>query len=167
METILQGYGIRKETLMELQKGSFTYSLEGVNSIKSRDFFLGGHALFTVSNPQGSYYTYKIQRPEGRSPRYFVNLLTGPDNESSYTYLGILDPGSFDFRLTRASRLGIDTAPVKVLRWALTIFRNGNRPPAGYAVQHQGKCCRCGRTLTTPESIDRGIGPDCYERGLS
>ena len=26
-------------------------------------------------------------------------------------------------------------------------------------VWHEGKCCRCGRTLTVPESVKLGIGP--------
>jgi hypothetical protein len=28
-------------------------------------------------------------------------------------------------------------------------------------VMHVGKCCKCRRLLTTPESIQRGIGPEC------
>lgn len=28
-----------------------------------------------------------------------------------------------------------------------------------------GKCTRCGRTLTDPESRERGIGPDCFKKG--
>jgi UDP-N-acetylglucosamine 2-epimerase len=31
-------------------------------------------------------------------------------------------------------------------------------------VFHMGACLRCGRALTTPESITRGLGPDCAER---
>lgn len=27
--------------------------------------------------------------------------------------------------------------------------------------QLAGRCVRCGRTLTDPESIARGVGPDC------
>jgi hypothetical protein len=26
-----------------------------------------------------------------------------------------------------------------------------------------GQCCRCWRELTDPVSIERGIGPDCYQ----
>jgi hypothetical protein len=32
---------------------------------------------------------------------------------------------------------------------------------AGTYGQHTGKCGRCGRKLTDPQSIARGIGPDC------
>lgn len=135
------------------------------NPIHSADFFKGGNALFTISNPNGEHFTYKIRKPDRDSP-YFVSLLSGPDNENSYTYIGIFEPGPFDLRLTKMSKVKFDTKSVKVLRWALTIFRNGSKPPPGYAVQHEGKCCKCGRTLTTPESINRGMGPDCAEGGL-
>src|ERR1019366_4832357 len=33
--------------------------------------------------------------------------------------------------------------------------------PANLEVWHEGKCGRCGRKLTVPESIERGIGPEC------
>lgn len=36
--------------------------------------------------------------------------------------------------------------------------------PRGVTVRHEGRCGRCGRTLTVPASIDSGIGPDCAER---
>ena len=28
-------------------------------------------------------------------------------------------------------------------------------------IQHIGKCCKCGRPLTDPESIKLGVGPIC------
>lgn len=28
-------------------------------------------------------------------------------------------------------------------------------------IRHEGKCGRCGRALTRPESIDTGLGPEC------
>lgn len=28
-------------------------------------------------------------------------------------------------------------------------------------VYHHGICCKCGRKLTTPESLESGIGPEC------
>jgi hypothetical protein len=28
-----------------------------------------------------------------------------------------------------------------------------------------GRCKRCGRGLTDPTSVDRGIGPDCWQKG--
>jgi hypothetical protein len=30
-------------------------------------------------------------------------------------------------------------------------------------VWHEGKCGKCGRTLTVPSSIESGIGPECMK----
>lgn len=35
------------------------------------------------------------------------------------------------------------------------------RFPSGVEVRHDGRCSRCGRALTDPESIDVGMGPIC------
>lgn len=31
-------------------------------------------------------------------------------------------------------------------------------------LRHAKRCLRCGRILTDPDSISRGIGPDCWSR---
>jgi hypothetical protein len=36
----------------------------------------------------------------------------------------------------------------------------------GYRIHLEGRCLRCNRPLTTPESIRRGIGPICAEGGF-
>jgi hypothetical protein len=36
--------------------------------------------------------------------------------------------------------------------------------PPDAEVMHEGRCACCGRPLTVPESIERGIGPDCWEK---
>ena len=41
------------------------------------------------------------------------------------------------------------------------LFNHIDDVPDNLRVYHEGKCCRCGRTLTTPESIKKGIGPEC------
>lgn len=59
----------------------------------TRQFLTAGHAIFTVSNPAGVRYTYKIVKKEPDAtfvnPAYFISLLTGPDNTRNYTYMGI------------------------------------------------------------------------------
>jgi hypothetical protein len=64
-------------------------------------------------------------------------------------------------RLTKASRLGDDSTPVRVVRWALGLIWGEKSVPEGYAVHHEGRCGRCGRPLTVPSSIETGLGPDC------
>jgi hypothetical protein len=135
------------------------------NKIKSVDFFKGGNALFTVGNSKGEHYTYKIRQPKGENKPFFVSLLTGPENTNDYTYLGIYNPNSHDVILTSKSKFNQESVPVKVIRWAIKIVVANKEFPAGYTIQHEGRCCRCGRTLTTPESIENGIGPECAKRG--
>jgi hypothetical protein len=136
----------------------------------TKDFVLGGRAIFTVSNPTGERYTFKVTRkdPEEGSryttPTFFVSLLTGADNESDYTYMGILSWATGEVKLTRASRYTDKTTAVLVVRWAMAKLWQAQALPAGYAVHHEGRCGRCGRLLTVPESIVSGFGPDCSER---
>lgn len=134
-----------------------------MNDIHDAKFFSGGRAVFTVSNGKDSHYTYRISHTNDTQP-LFVGLLTGPDNESSYTYLGVYEPVTHSVRLTKSSKFTDDTIPVKVIRWAIKQVVEGKQLPSGYAIQHEGKCCRCGRTLTTDESINNGIGPECIKK---
>ena len=38
------------------------------------------------------------------------------------------------------------------------------RIPEHLEIFHEGRCCACGRKLTTPESILSGIGPECAKK---
>jgi hypothetical protein len=134
------------------------------------DFIFAGQAIFTVSNPTGRSYTYRVSLKKGEpgtrfaGEAWFVGLLTGPQNTGDYTYLGKLDRATGAVRLTRASAYPEDAVPVMVVRWALKLMLAGATLPSGYEVRHAGRCGRCGRVLTVPESIDSGIGPVCAGR---
>lgn len=136
------------------------------NALKDPKFFTGGNAIFTASNGKGEHYTYRIRRPKPDMP-FFVQLLTGPDNTQDYTYLGVFLPtGSRSslvqyLQLTAKSKLRRESKPVQVFEWAVKSVSLKLAIPDGYAIQHEGKCCRCGRRLTVPESIEYGIGPEC------
>ena len=130
----------------------------------TKDFITAGRAIFTVESKTGERYTYRVSHKEGDGgwpDAWFVSLLTGPCNEADYTYLGMLDPATGGVRLTKASKYTDDTVPVKVVRWALGLVWADRELPPGYALHHEGRCGRCGRTLTVPESIESGIGPEC------
>ena len=131
------------------------------NSIEDPKFFEMGKAIFTVSNPANLHYTYKIVHPKDKP--FFVFMLTGQDNTSSYTYLGTYNPNNKVVYLTAKSKFKDDSTPVKVVRWAIRKVAEHQEIPEGYKIQHEGHCCRCGRLLTTPESIQNGIGPECIK----
>lgn len=133
----------------------------------SKQFCLAGDATFTVSKPDGTHRTYRIQHvpANGRwKPAYFVHLLTGPDNTNDYTYVGVLDDFAGHVQVTRKSPYLQDSGPVKLLNRILARIWGDDHDAYqqhGYATRHAGKCGRCGRKLTTPESTVSGFGPEC------
>jgi len=145
--------------------------------IDAAKFIVAGKATFTISPSEAfkvwlqethgveclPHYTYKIARSKdqpGKEPVYFVSLLTGPDNWTNYTYMGLLNTDTLDVRLTGKSRYRETSAPYLVLKAVLQRLASDKPMPDG-CFRHEGKCCRCGRKLTVPSSIDSGIGPEC------
>ena len=132
----------------------------------SQDFIRAGRAVFTVSNGNGVHYTYKVtyKKPSGKfRETWFVSLLTGPNKEEDFSYMGMLGD-DLQVRLTRNSRFTEDIVPFRVINWFLKLVRDGKPLPEGYSAHHEGRCGRCGRTLTVPETIESGIGPECAKK---
>lgn len=121
-------------------------------------FALAGNATFTVtSKATGRRFTFKVRQPSPETP-HFVKVLTGPDNEGDYTFLGTIFNGQ-NFVHSRKSSIAPDADSAKAFAW---FWRNAASLPADkVSVHHEGRCCRCGRKLTVPESIESGIGPEC------
>ena len=131
------------------------------NQIKNPQFFTGGNATFTVYNNSGDHYTFKIRQK--KDTPMFVSMLTGPDNWTNYSYVGLYNPAQLALRLTTKSKMNAESKPVRVFNWAIKTVAERKELPAGYGIVHEGKCCRCGRKLTTPESVENGIGPECIK----
>lgn len=154
-----------------------------VPGVLPREFFApsSGPCIFTVQ-PSGEWlasrpdcqqwYTYRLvyraASDDGKWPEcVFAGLLTGPDNRDDYTYLGVVDLQAGTVRLTRASKYAETSWPVLLLRRVLLAYAQGRQQAiadAGWSVRHEGYCGVCGRALTVPESIERGIGPECWRR---
>lgn len=138
----------------------------------TRDFLTAGNAIFTVSNPTGKYYTYRVTAPDYQrkdKPIWFVSVLTGPDNTRDYTYLGILLNNGL-VKCTTKSKFKDGSISFDVAKWAINLIWNAYSLPSyslasGYKIEHIGQCGRCGRPLTTPESLESGIGPICKGKG--
>lgn len=115
-----------------------------------RYFLEGGKASFTIVGQQARY-TFRILYNK------WVYLMTSP---GEYNYLAVKDQNLVF--TTKASRLKDDARPVKALAWLVRrVYADKPIEPAEF--WHEGKCARCGRALTTPESIARGYGPTCWE----
>lgn len=141
------------------------HKLSPENQLK---FIMAGHALFTVRNSNtGNRFTYKVTVPGDQKAEtariWFVAGLTGNDNEHDYSYIGYIKNvhGKLLFSYGAKSHLAEDAPIVVAFDYVFNkLLRHGFTKP-NLEVWHEGKCCRCGRTLTVPESIESGIGPEC------
>lgn len=156
-----------------------------------KKFVLAGAAIFTIENDE-RHYTFRVSRKGGGAhcvkcdgtgywenslrecyacrgtgetvPIHFVGLLTGPDNEADYMYVGILQAESGKLVLTGKSKYTDDSAPVKCFRYATACLWGDYDLKGGFEIHHEGRCGRCGRLLTVPESIKKGLGPVCANK---
>ena len=149
-------------------------------------FIGGGNATLTIKSIRtGDHFTFKIQKPtvQGSTKRdfgsqmNFVKVLTGsPDDWNSWHFIGFFRDGGPLISPGPAGRIllcrspqtrkdcaaGLPRSPsFRAFEWLLNQLRAGKLPSDQAKIQHAGKCCRCGRTLTHPESLASGIGPEC------
>jgi len=142
-----------------------------LNIEKAKKFMLGGNSTFTVSSKTtGQRYTFKasmLKAPkEGenvdRTLPIFVKVLTGSDNENSYSFLGTIWSDKMVYRTSPKSMFATDNKIQATFDWLFKTLVSTNQTNFDkIEFRHEGKCCVCGRKLTTPESIDSGIGPKC------
>ena len=138
-----------------------------------RSFVLAGRADFTLENQETSgRFTFKVCAPSKETEAgglvidhdanvRFVKVLTGPDNGSDYTFLGTIFLGTGDFRVSGKSRIPAGAPSAKAWAWFWGRVSKNVALPACLSVWHEGRCARCGRKLTVPESISSGYGPEC------
>lgn len=130
-----------------------------MNAEQRRQFLFAGNAIFTITSKRtGTSFTYRVKEAEpmgSRPAKTFASVLTGPDNLSDYTYLGMIQEGR-ELVPTRASQVNPNAPSFRALEWFLQ-----NLDSDQVEFRHCGRCGRCGRTLTVPSSIDSGLGPEC------
>lgn len=120
-------------------------------------FLLAGKARFTLVSPRtGARFTYRVAATE-QGNAWFVSLMTGTDNESGFSYLGLLRQDG-TFGRTKGSKVSADAPGYQAFDFAVRCLRAGRLPIEFW---HEGRCGKCGRTLTVPTSIRSGIGPEC------
>ena len=146
----------------------------------TRQFFAAGNCTFTVKVPEAFaskhncnlHYTFQIAQSEPNDkfpvPAWFIHLLTGPDNTKDFSYLGKFVPETGEVVLTVRSCATSASWAVRIVRRVLAQMFEGDGMEAitkhGWDVDHMGRCGRCGRPLTVPESLEIGLGPDCAEQ---
>jgi hypothetical protein len=124
-----------------------------------RKYILAGNATTTIVNPATrNRFTYKVKAPRKQKDATirFVSVLRGADNTSDFQYIGyIRADGTFMYGGERAS-VSPDAPSMKAFKW---FWHHAEDPRV--EVFHEGRCGRCGRKLTVPESVTNGLGPEC------
>ncbi len=110
----------------------------------------------------GEHRTLRIRTQKEDSSflpgRRIVSLLTGSDNESSYTSFGMLSQGGTTVFLWKRLQ------DSKAYNWYKRFLENPGRFEDKVEINFEGRCRRCNRLLTVPESVESGIGPTCAGR---
>jgi len=141
-------------------------------------YILGGEAIFSfVSIATGKKFTYKCvqstkwdDKLNKKVPqqRWFVSVLTGPDNNSDYTYAGTIDNKVKDkwiIRITEKSGITAEADSFKGFSAVLDVLQSSVSRIDAYRekllIYHDGNCSKCGRHLSDPVSVSVGQGPIC------
>ena len=142
------------------------------DAITLRSFLTAGDSTFTVTSVKsGTRYTYRVAEgnPSGRTAaerQYFVSVLTGPDNRDNYSYAGMLfdAAGTLKPVQTKGSKLPALAPSWMGFVWLVHRINAMQDLGASAEFDPMGKCGRCRRPLTDPESIRTGLGPICREK---
>jgi len=128
---------------------------------------------FTIKNETTSEYrTFKVKKVQTNdfmTGKRLVGLLTGPDNFADFKLFGYVNDDT-DRVVVFKKHTSLERPTA--FQWyahminVLVAGEPDDGKLSGYSVMESRECRRCGRTLTTPESITNGIGPECAQKGL-
>lgn len=98
-----------------------------------------------------------------------VALLAGPDNDSDSSYQGFGFVNVDGIRVWTAKRGTPDGKKsawehYAAMLWSLAVDAGHSEYAEKYSLLSEGRCIKCNRVLTEPESIRTGIGPICADR---
>jgi hypothetical protein len=159
----------------------FPNQLVAETDTRAGRMFNAGDVRVTISIPRNkrsengeTHVTVRFKALRDNRDGEGRNWLRVPLNEATHVFIevpnasgdwpdkiGVFYPrtGKF-FEDTNADPYRITTA-ILAARWLNEGTQRSDRI-GSYKLQEESHCGVCGRTLTDPESIDRGIGPECY-----
>ena len=144
---------------------------KAISPAQFRNFIFAGRSVFTLENKEsGNYITFKISqiKKQGKvvANQFGINCKVLGDSDAGYQFLGFLDIQKKTFKRWGSQSGNPSYVGYKTFAWILNNLGQLERftDKDKLAIYHEGTCCKCGRPLTVPHSIDTGIGPDCYEK---
>lgn len=127
-------------------------------------YVLAGKAIFTLHNPlTDKSFTFKVSKPK-ECDKWFVKVLTGPENTKDYSYLGFITADKKYIHGRGKAKIGVDAPSNKAFSWFMGKLTDGAEVNLGPAeVYPSCHCARCGRLLTHKESVTALFGPECIK----
>lgn len=112
------------------------------------DFILAGNSQFVLENDKtGNHFSYIVKKQ--KTGVWYIYHLTD--------YLGTV-------RADMTAKINQHTTRIlatKAIFWYLKQLIDKIPIPPQVHLYHLGRCGKCGRPLTDPASMERGIGPYC------
>lgn len=118
------------------------------------------NGFYTLTFPCGTHKTLRVhtQQTGPFGGKRLVSLLIGPENTADYEVFAELTPaGVWVWQRFKTDR--------RAAYPELLIQLAKGEKIEGHELHVSKRCLRCNRELTTPESLARGIGPECEKRG--
>lgn len=120
---------------------------------RALEFIFGGNSTFTALNTKSdNRFTFKVKKHK-KDNIYFVSVLAGVN----YQFIGSYQNS---FRYSLKSRISDKAQSISVFKYLIDKLNSKNLPDF-IEIWHAGKCGKCGKELTTPDSISIGFGPVC------
>lgn len=111
---------------------------------------------YTIVLVDDSHRTIRIRKPHPKANHRIAEYLYGPDNSLHFKKFARETTDGFRFLP------GITEHKLKVALRGLMDADNAELHSMGFEYALKSKrCWRCGKKLTVPTSIHRGLGPDC------
>jgi hypothetical protein len=148
-------------------------TMKAISQDRALEFIRAGKAIMTIESKRTQkHFTFKFTTPKLDPEKdglkkwndipVWVRLLTGPNNDdrNNYTFVGtIFGKKYFHGKRTSVSE---EATGIKALKyWFRAVVEKNEKALELIQLYHEGRCMKCGRKLTTPDSIERGIGPIC------
>lgn len=141
-----------------------------VNPLTFPQLFTAGRAVLTFHNPAtGNHITIKSKQWKKRNgegkleklPNFTISISLLGDKEQGMVLGGYFFQDENKWALGKGVEANGQVA--KVMKFIAGAYANPmTLRQKGVSLLHEGKCCRCALPLTNPQSIERGLGDDCY-----
>lgn len=126
-------------------------------------YMLSGNSIFTVANKGYARCTYRLAKCYDKE-LWFLSVLIG---SGEYVFIGTVYKygDGFALKISVKSNFNETSKPVILFGGLIRELMNNSLTELTDTMEfyHSGYCGRCGRLLTTPESVSAGLGPECIK----